>query len=80
MEALAGLVGLAALAASVELVEPAEPVETESDIMPAKLVFDYLLRNIFLRERFPVDAFMLRALLPGAGEPALVLAVAWKYP
>ena len=77
--------GLAALAASVELVEPAEPVETESDIMPAKLVFDYLLRNIFqcnifLREGFLVDAFMLRALLPGAGEPALVLAVASKYP
>ena len=76
------MAGLAALAASVEL---AEPVETESDITPAKLVFDYLLRNIFqsnifLRERFPVEAFMLRALLPGAGEPALVLAVAWKYP
>ena len=63
----------------------AEPVETESDIMPAKLVFDYLLRNIFqrnifLREGFLVEAFMLRALLPGAGESALVLAGAWKYP
>lgn len=64
----------------------AEPVETESDIMPAKLVFDYVLRNIFLREcsllriGSILDAFMLRALLPGAGESALVLAGAWKYP
>lgn len=64
----------------------AEPVETESDIMPAKLVFDYLPCNIFLRECFLLrigsilDAFMLRALLLGAGESALVLAGAWKYP